>query len=65
MANRTKIRTGTGTGPSLPCPHQTKASSKPLTGPPPEKSKAAPRKADMPPSVTTKGGTLNLVMAKP
>ena len=57
--------TGTGTGPIRPWPHQAKSGSKPLIGPPPAKSSAAPRKADMPPSVTTKGGTLSRVIARP
>ena len=57
--------TGTGTGPILPCPHHVKDGLKPLIGPPPANSSAAPRKADMPPSVTTKGGTFSRVMAKP
>ena len=48
-----------------PWPHQTKSGSKPLIGPPSAKSSAAPRKTDMPPSVTTKGGTLSRVIARP
>ena len=48
-----------------PWPHQTKPGSKPLIGPPPAKSSAAPRNTDMPPSVTTNGGTLSRVMAIP
>ena len=57
--------TGTGTGPILPWPHQVKDGSKPEIGPPAANSSAAPRKADMPPSVTTKGGTLSRVIAMP
>ena len=49
----------------LPWPHQTKSGSKPLIGPPPANSSAAPRNTDMPPSVTTKGGTLSRVIAEP
>ena len=37
----------------------------PEIGPPAANSSAAPRNTDMPPSVTTKGGTLSLVMARP
>ncbi len=50
---------------TLPWPQNRKPSSKPLIGPPPEISSVAPRNTDMPPSVTTKGGTLALVMAVP
>ena len=58
--------TGTGTCPNdAPWPHQTKPGSKPLIGPPPAKSSAAPRNTDMPPSVTTKGGTFSRVIASP
>ena len=57
--------TGTGTGPILPCPHQVNDGSKPEIGPPAAKSSAAPRNADMPPSVTTKGGTFSRVIARP
>ena len=35
------------------------------TGPPPANSRAAPRNAESPPSVTTKGGTLRRVIAVP
>ena len=62
IAATRKMITGTGTGPILPWPHQVKALSKPLIGPPAAKSSAAPRNTDMPPSVTTKGGTLSRVM---
>ena len=34
-------------------------------GPPPESISASPRQADSPPSVTTKGGTLRRVTARP
>ncbi len=58
--------TGTGTWPKMrPWPHQAKSGSKPLIGPPAAKRSAAPRKTDMPPSVTTKGGTFRRVMAMP
>ena len=60
-------RPGTGTWPRIACPGPTRRNpgSKPLIGPPAANSSAAPRKADMPPSVTTKGGTFSRVMAKP
>ena len=57
--------TGTGTWKMRPWPHQVKSGWKPEIGPPAAKSRAAPRNTDMPPSVTTKAGTLSLVMARP
>ena len=59
------MMTGIGTGPILPWPHQVNEGSKPEIGPPAANSSAAPRNADMPPSVTTNGGTLSRVIARP
>ena len=59
------MMTGTGTGPILPWPHQVNDGWKPEIGPPAANRSAAPRKADMPPSVTTNGGTLSRVIASP
>ena len=50
---------------SCPVPTRRSPGSKPLIGPPPANSSAAPRNTDMPPSVTTKGGTFSRVIAKP
>ena len=57
--------TGTGTVRMRPCPHQEKSGWKPEIGPPAANSNAAPRNADIPPSVTTKGGTRSFVIASP
>jgi hypothetical protein len=66
IAKARKMTTGTGTWSKIfPWPIQTKLGSNPLIGPPAANSNAAPRNADMPPSVTTNGGTFSLVIARP